>query len=800
MIDGSTVIPFDRIEERSQRGRALLERCREVARQHLERLVRHVLDHVDDTLFAMADKAENNRVQDLYFEAMREIRRQREPLQRTFLEAFTRRSEEALRPRQLPEAEGLPPSGAEGLSLLSEEEQEEAVALDALVGKLRDRLRPQLHALEQRLDHALPGLHVDEARNPLGPEVVCAAFQEAARPLEVDVRVRLILYKLMDQYLTAHAGALYEELNRTLAEAGILPRLRVGKPLIRSSAPSRADGRNPTEPLGATETPPGEQDLLQLLQQLVTGPGGSAAPIPAMPAAPAAPTAPAVLPAEELLRGLSSLQRAPLASPTTEGGEGSPSGPSTPGTASAAVLPSGEALRAGIAQALGLEGRAFDPIQATVIDVVGLIFEFILEDPALPERARGLLARLQIPVVKVALLDRAFFSSRQHPARRLLNELAHAAAASAEEGPAGEQFLAHLEGWVERILREFEDDVAVFAQVLEELEGHLTEERARREQEAAAALAAKARAETAVLRAAEVVEAALAGRRLPEVARRFLDETWREVLRRTWEAGEDTPPWPERAEAAETLAWSVGPKTTAEERQELARRLPGLLQVLREGLEAIGRAPEAVEAAVEALHVCHLASLRGVDAEQLAPVDGAEGPACAVPELAAPEELEEEVQRLLDQTEQAGPPEPPSLDLAGEPPEPAPTADHPAGLPAEPPAQAAADAGERGDPELEAWLARVEALPVGTWMSFRTPDGTRRGKLAWKSDVLRECVFVSRTYAVVAEFHYEGLARAWREGDAQVVEDVPLFDRALDAVVQGLMRRRAAAPEEAGSR
>jgi hypothetical protein len=60
-------------------------------------------------------------------------------------------------------------------------------------------------------------------------------------------------------------------------------------------------------------------------------------------------------------------------------------------------------------------------IDEDTIDLVGMLFEFILEDRNLPAEMQVLLARLQIPYLKAAILDRKMFAHRQHPARRLLD-------------------------------------------------------------------------------------------------------------------------------------------------------------------------------------------------------------------------------------------------------------------------------------------------------------------------------------------------------------------------------------------
>ena len=77
--------------------------------------------------------------------------------------------------------------------------------------------------------------------------------------------------------------------------------------------------------------------------------------------------------------------------------------------------------------------KAIDRAESDAIDIVSMLFDFILGDKTLPDRLKALIARLQIPMVKVAILDDSFFSKNAHPARQLLNELAYAASGADED-------------------------------------------------------------------------------------------------------------------------------------------------------------------------------------------------------------------------------------------------------------------------------------------------------------------------------------------------------------------------------
>ena len=72
-----------------------------------------------------------------------------------------------------------------------------------------------------------------------------------------------------------------------------------------------------------------------------------------------------------------------------------------------------------------------------VIEVVSSLFDQILSDARVPPQMARQIARLQLPVLRAALTDARFFSSRRHPVRRFINRVASLACAfdSFDDGP-----------------------------------------------------------------------------------------------------------------------------------------------------------------------------------------------------------------------------------------------------------------------------------------------------------------------------------------------------------------------------
>src|SRR5215472_4738125 len=79
-----------RLDPSSERGGALLNTVRDVAGRRLQILINGMFEHVDDALFDLAEKAENNAAQMHYFDGMREVRKRRPIVERAFLTHVSR--------------------------------------------------------------------------------------------------------------------------------------------------------------------------------------------------------------------------------------------------------------------------------------------------------------------------------------------------------------------------------------------------------------------------------------------------------------------------------------------------------------------------------------------------------------------------------------------------------------------------------------------------------------------------------------------------------------------------------------
>ncbi|HSC82271.1 MAG TPA: DUF1631 domain-containing protein, partial [Pseudomonas sp.] len=561
----------------SQAGRlpVALIQVRDKAAQQLKQALQALFDNADDTLFEMADRASSNAEQNAFFEAMRDLRLKRKSIERGFLQKVFE-SFVTLNQYEIGKPAQLAPVSFDSLSLVQDDVLEESVALDAMVARVVSRDGVSLGHLTTRLN-AMISQKLDDKSNPLGPRMLCERFMDACAGLGVEIRVKLIILKLFEKYVLADLDQLYAVANQQLIEAGVLPELKSAPPVRRQSprqpGAARAE-RNQEAGAGsmgaAGYADASEQEVFGVLQELLSQVRGSSiVPRRQMPAD-AIPVS-----SNDLMRLLSHLQQ------------------HLPNNA--AQVQDDYNLRGQLEQLLSRASaktgktRVVGEIDEDVINLVAMLFEFILDDRTLPDSLKALIGRLQIPMLKVAVLDKTFFSRGSHPARRLLNEIATAALGWSAQGDEQRDVLyQRIEQVVQRLLNDFTDDPAIFSDVLAEFLAFTGDERRRSElleQRTRDAEEGRAKAELARQQVEQALNTRLFGKTLPEVVVRLLQEGWSKVLQLAClKSGIESEDWQAALSVMDDLVWSVEPHESPEDRLRLLELVPSLLKSLRDGL------------------------------------------------------------------------------------------------------------------------------------------------------------------------------------------------------------------------
>ena len=250
-----------------------------------------------------------------------------------------------------------------------------------------------------------------------------------------------------------------------------------------------------------------------------------------------------------------------------------------------------------------------------VIDVVGSLFDQILSDSRVPPQMAREIARLQLPVLRVALSDATFFSTRRHPVRRFINRIASLANAFDDfnEGP-GRQFLVQVRKLVDEIVQGDFDQIEIYAAKLAELEGFIAAQS--EDQVEKTGTASTLDAKESELRVQQrymlQLRSALGPLSLPTYLQEFLAHVWSQALvlavRRD---GTDSDRARRYRRVGTDLVMSVQPKGSPAFRKKFLMQLPPLMKDLNEGMKLIGWPQAAQKEFFGKLLPAHAESLKG---------------------------------------------------------------------------------------------------------------------------------------------------------------------------------------------
>ncbi len=757
-IEPSKIVNLNQRPEPPERLGGLVHSVRDTASRRLQALLGTMFEHVDDALFDLAEKAENNAAQMHYFDGMREVRKRRPAVERAYLAQFSRELTEFAANRRNAAAEAAAPAlGTIELSLVGENELEESLAITSMISKNESRITRDLFALNQRLSVICGGITVDGTTNPVGPAVLTQTFRQAMRELSADMRVKLIIYKLFDRYVLSGLEQLYQELNTELVRAGVLPHLRHG--VVRGSTPGMgASGRaapgNVPAQGGGDVSAEDAGNLLNTLHALFTARRGGHELAGGGSGVQAIPTA------NELLGALSVLQNQLASQGLFAASAGTGAGAVADIDIAHEVATLKEHLLNQIGSLRGERPHHVASIDEDTIDLVGMLFEFILEDRNLPPQMQVLLARLQIPYLKAAILDRRLFAHRQHPARRLLDSLADVAKGWSDESDKDRRLHDKVKAIVEQLLHEFDDDMGIFDRLLSDLQEfqELTRKRAElAEQRVAESTRGREKLEQARRRAAREILERIDGRPIPPLVHGVLARAWANYLVLILlRQGEDSPEFSDGLRFVNEFIATTRLGSDEESRATLRQMLPGIERALRRGLANVAFQENDVERLLD--------QLRALYRQQL----GEAGPTAATTSEQAPAAIPESIQSIVDTVQESAP-------LAAD------TMDEPLELLA---------------PEVRAQMEVVGAMKPGTWIEFCPADSAaERAKLSWISPMSGRYLFVNRRGLKVGDFAPPELATSLAAGTARILASNAFFDRAMDAIVGRLSQPASDATE-----
>ncbi len=250
-----------------------------------------------------------------------------------------------------------------------------------------------------------------------------------------------------------------------------------------------------------------------------------------------------------------------------------------------------------------------------VIDVVGSLFDQILSDSRVPPQMAREIARLQLPVLRVALSDATFFSTRRHPVRRFINRIASLANAfdDFDVGP-GAKFLTRVRRLVDEIVEGDFDQIDLYATKITELERFIAEQNDGVVEQSGAATVLDAKESELRIQQRYMLQlqASLNPLQLPAYLLNFLAQVWSQALvLATRRDGADSDRAKRYRRVGTDLVMSIQPKGSPMFRKKFLMQLPPLMKDLNEGMRLIGWPEAAQKEFFGKLLPAHAVSLKG---------------------------------------------------------------------------------------------------------------------------------------------------------------------------------------------
>jgi len=686
----SNVISFNQERARAQsHDDRLLERAREIMLTKTNQLFAKMFERVQDLLFNLADKAKDGQERVQFFDALRSVRLRRAAVEAQFSAALAANLARAERSGLEPSRTELvnntasvqSPDDADCLTELSDEQIAALVSLSTLSEKSKQLLHTELSRIQLQLNTLLKANTAGDAEQTLGPALVCDAFRQAVLVIEPPLpgEVRRILFTVFDRFVLKQLGAIYQDIGEQLA-----------KPAETMAAPASA----PTRGRAYEESNSAPSYHLS-----------------------------------QLLAALHRWQHENHASSLAETNHSEHQ----------------SALKHFLTETLSTQlGRpvALKPLDADTIDTAAILIENVVENTTLAKSMKALLTQLATPLIKVALVDTVFFATENHPARRLLADLAQAAASRTTQSDyTTDPIYAQMQTIVSTLREETDVNITVFYELQEDFDKFLAATGVTSVVPPEASYATQQRVRAAI-------EQPISKQSVPQPVIDFLRGPWHAALNKIAEEdGCQGIAWHTGVRVVDQLLWSVSPKHSAGERKLCADLIPRLLSDIKEGLAVIAwdhHQKNNFHAELEALH---LTALRpAVVKQRFAP----------------------SLSKAVAQNDVA----PTEITLASD------------------QNKKHVDVFSQSDKKVAALNQFANELPLGTWLDL-ADDNFResRVKLAWKDEILQTLTFVNRRVQVVAEVTLSDLANKFAEGKARIVEDVPLVDRALDAIANRLTRK-----------
>ena len=631
------------------------------------------------------------------------------------------------------------------MTLVSYEEMDRKLALGRVSRAIELTNAEELAALNMRLGKVLDRESLSIAQNPFRPEVFLNTLQAAWCDFSSDPASHHLILPLLRSDILFELTPILRALNETLVGRGVLPDLQESYRVKRSGVASE-DGRKPE--LSNTEI---AKKLKKYFTQqdsqgeYTSNAGGF------QPGSVAGTSQGQAFAPYSVSGSHQGQAHAPFSASGSQQAQAPYNVVDTKLFHYLADLQKNMAMRqlaSGAQEAMRLsQMRDQMPempnggVEKNTVELLSKVFDTVFHNQDIPPKIKELIGLLQVPVLKAALMDKDFFFQENHPARRLIDLLSKYSASWDQQKGTEDPIFQTMQRNVSRVQQEFDQKIDLFDEVVSELEAFMEKEDAARAaeiQEPITRALQREKFKQANISATHEVALRVGTGEVAAFVETFLENRWVKVLTLAYSVKDDKPhAIADAIKTMDELIWSVKPKITLEQRQEMVNRLPVVLSRLNKWLSLIKWEDADRMQFFADLAECHASIVR-------APLD-------LTPERQlemAVEVAQKAAERRIEK-------------------------------------RALAEQGVEAETEPDDFVDIVANLERGVWLQFTRKDGsTHNVRLAWVSPMRSLYIFTSSQKEKSFSVSTEELEQNFRDKKAQILVLDKVVDRALMAALE----------------
>ena len=562
--------------------KTLITSTRKILRTEILALMSNVFDDVDDVLFNTAENAPTPTAQNDLFDIMRSLRIERSNITDNYIQKLNRRL-------TTPKSGKKDDFNADELSLVSQDEMEEMVAISSITNRSDNIHAEAISHLQARIEHLTLKTKNVFDKESLLPKSFCDDFLSASNHVEIDNNTKLIFLKVFGKYIDNALQNIYTTINYRFIEADILPQIKISAPKQPATAEVNEQFYSfaPTENKAPDYQPAGNgEDIQQVIQNYIQNS------IPAN----------AVTQINEqnfydrkhVVGALSKLQT--KFSQTSQ--------PVDFELIKRALLSN---INSGSG---GLVTKQVNHVDEKTIEVIELLFNEILDDENITNAVRTIILRLQIPTVKVAMLDQQFFNNPNHPARTFLNTLSHAGIGITDDE---DRLLSAIEVIIDTLLNDYEQDSVSFQRALDSLNNIFNKDSdscQKKEQHTQKQILRQHARKIVLAELQKLANGKTISKKIePLVLKLWPTQMYQQYLGH----GKDSDQWNESVSTLKLIIDSLQIPTTQKELQHLVNRQDEIMQLVQDKLYASKQDIETVNLAIYNLSESYLELINNAD-------------------------------------------------------------------------------------------------------------------------------------------------------------------------------------------